>query len=93
MKKALKRLSVIFALTLTLILSAVPASAEAPSENGSPAKAVVMEQTQPVMATESSAMPNWLIFSGVGAVVVIGFIIGAVALGSKSDETTPDNEE
>ncbi len=93
MKKALKRLSVIFTLTLTLILSAVPVSAEAPSENGSPAKAAVMEQTQPVMTSESSAMPNWLAFSGIGAVVVIGFIVGAVALGSKSDEVISDNEE
>ena len=93
MKKVFKRLSVIFALTLTLILSAVPVSAEAPSENGSPAKAAVMEQTQPVDSSESSAMPNWLVFSGIGAVVVIGFIVGAVALGNKNDEVVSDNEE
>jgi hypothetical protein len=52
-----------------------------------------MEQTYPVMATESSAMPNWLAFSGIGAVVVIGFIISAVALGNKNDEVTSDDEE
>lgn len=93
MKRVFKRLSVIFTLTLTLILSAVPVSAEAPSENGSPAKAAVMEQTQPITAAESSAMPNWLAFSGVGAVVVIGFIIGAVALGNKAEDEAPENEE
>ena len=94
MKKFLKRLSVISALTLTLILSAVPASAEAPTENGSPAKAAVMEQTEAIVTSESTALPNWLMFSGIGAVVVIGFIAGAVVLGNRAeDDTASETEE
>ena len=94
MKEALKRLSVVFTLTLTLILSAVPASAEAPTENGSPAKAAVMEQVQPAVASESTALPDWLVSSAIGAVVVIGFIVGAVVLGNRAeDEATTDSEE
>lgn len=93
MKKFLKKLSVALTLALMLIITAIPVSAEAPSENGSLAKAAMLEEVQPVQSSESNAMPGWLMFSGVGAVVVIGFIAGAVMLGNKEDDTVSETGE
>ena len=93
MKKFLKKLSVALTLALMLIITAIPVSAEAPSENGSLAKAAMLEEVQPVQSSESNAMPGWWMFSGVGAVVVIGFIAGAVMLGNKEDDTVSETEE
>lgn len=93
MKKLFKKLSVVVAMTFILMISAIPASAEAPSENGSLAKAAMIEEVQPVQITESSAMPNWLLFSGIGGVVVIGIIVGAVVLGNNREEDTSSQTE
>ncbi len=80
-------------MALMLIITAIPVSAEAPSENGSLAKAAMLEEVQPVQSAESNAMPGWLLFSGIGAVVVIGFIAGAVVLGKGEDGVSSDAEE
>lgn len=93
MKKLFKKLSVVVAMTFILMISSIPASAEAPSENGSLAKAAMLEEVQPVQTTESSAMPNWLLFSGIGGVVVIGIIAGAVVFGNKEEDTSSQTEK
>ncbi len=92
MKKFFKKLSVALTMALMLMITAIPVSAEAPSENGSLAKAAMLEEIQPVQSAESNAMPGWLLFSGIGAVVVIGVIAGAVVLGNK-EEASSDTEE
>ena len=93
MKTILRNLSVAAMMAFIFIITAIPVSAEAPSENGSPAKAAMLDELQPVKSQESNAMPQWLLFSGIGAVVVIGVIAGAVALGNNQEEDTSDIEE
>ncbi|MBE6880298.1 MAG: hypothetical protein E7490_05645 [Ruminococcaceae bacterium] len=93
MKKFFKKLSVALTMTLMLIITAIPVSAEAPGENGSLAKAAMLEEMQPVQSEESNALPGWLLFSGIGAVAVIGIIAGAVVLGEKQEDVSSDTEE
>ncbi len=92
MKKLFNRLSTIFILTIITIISALPAFAEAPVDNGSPAKAALLDEAYEAAATESAAFPQWLMFCTVGTIFVIGVIVATVMMGKSSTDNENSEE-
>lgn len=83
MKKLKSLFAAICATSAIFMITAVPAFAEAPKDNGSTAKSAVAEQLS-TEVEESSAFPQWITFTAIGGVVVVGVIVGAVLIGRKN---------
>ncbi len=90
MKKLFKKISSLITLGILTIISALPAFAEAPVDNGSAAKSAVLDEVPAIAVTESSALPQWLFFSAIGLIVVVGIIIAAVVMGSTNDNKSDE---
>ena len=79
MTKLLKTITTIAALATTLITVSIYASAQSPVDNGSNARAEMVQN-------ESNAFPGWIVLSTAGAAVLVGGIIAGSVISNRNSK-------
>lgn len=87
MTKLLKTITTIAALATTLITVSIYASAQSPVDNGSNARAEMVQNGLIAGQTaESNAFPGWLVLSTAGAAVLVGGIIAGSVISNRNSK-------